>query len=122
MAVEEAVIGGMVGRMALVRYGGALWRNDEMRTLFQIVDGAKDGNRPTEDECYYAMLALSSIVNVIMIQDDKAIRRKVFQEALRRSPQGWLGELVPENPEYQKDRQRLKWLWNMAMGGKPWYV
>jgi hypothetical protein len=33
-----------------------------VRTLFEIVDGAKDGHRPAHDECYYAMLALADLL------------------------------------------------------------
>lgn len=32
-----------------------------MRTLAEIIDGAKDGNKPTHDECYFAMLALDAL-------------------------------------------------------------
>lgn len=32
-----------------------------MRKLVEIIESAKDGQMPTHEECYYAMLALSAL-------------------------------------------------------------
>lgn len=34
-----------------------------MRTLSEIIDSAQDGQRPTEEECYWAMLCLAALYN-----------------------------------------------------------
>ncbi len=95
-----------------------------MRTLFEIVEGAKDGNKPTHDECYYAMLALSAlyhfdhmdlrnireaaegnkpslVMRAKMCADGSFGRSK---KAHATDPQQWLGKEVPENPDYQRMR------------------
>lgn len=91
-----------------------------MRTLFEIVEGAKDGQKPTHDECYYAMLALSALWNfasgdVRKLADEKTkpFARQMYatehhrrnREALNTDPQKYMGNNVPGNPEYDRFRQ-----------------
>jgi hypothetical protein len=93
-----------------------------MRTLFEIVDGAKDGNMPTHEECYWAMLALSALhyfdhsnlrtlcfketTNPIInkLKAEESFKR--FQAALNKSPKEWVGwNNDPANLEYQRMRK-----------------
>jgi hypothetical protein len=95
-----------------------------VRTLFEIVEGAKDGNKPTHEECYYALLALSAlhyfdhheIMNIheaaegnkpsLLLRIKGAFPESFnrFKRALDKDPREWLGKNVPEDPEYQKMR------------------
>lgn len=93
----------------------------KMRTLFEIIDGAKDGNMPTHEECYWAMLALSTlhyIANSKLMQcvsmNISPLKQKIFAEnefktsqaALNKSPKDFVGwNNDPSNPEYQKLRK-----------------
>lgn len=94
---------------------------DQMRTLMEIIESAKDGNKPTHDECYYAMLALSALhsfdhQDLFRFADehhDNGINRFIVEEAFQRSkrayavsPKHYVGwEHDPGNPDYQKFRQ-----------------
>jgi hypothetical protein len=92
-----------------------------MRTLFEIIESAKDGNMPTHEECYWAMLGLSALhyfdhsnlrtlcfketINPIIkkLKAEESFKR--FQLALNKSPKDWVGwNNDPANPEYQKMR------------------
>jgi hypothetical protein len=99
-----------------------------MRTLFEIVAGAKHGNRPTHDECHFAMLALANLLAMDhrdlretctdpkrsqsalwrLLAADGSARR--YQAALDADPQRWLGDDVPGNPEHD---------WFRAAGKRP---
>lgn len=90
-----------------------------MRTLFDIVEGAKDGIKPSHDECYYAMLALDALLHF----DHQDLRRLAYNEtkvpvtilasgsfdrlkrALGCSPLAWLGTQVPGNRDYDRMRR-----------------
>lgn len=107
-----------------------------MRTLFEIVEGAKDSNKPTHDECYYAMLALDSLrhfdhhalMDIYQAGDElkPSLMMRVkgaFPESFRRSkaafdrdPQQWLGNNVPENPEQQRMRKMAFKVFERATG------
>ena len=94
-----------------------------MRTLYEIIENAKDGVMPTHDECYWAMLAYESMLNIdsrnlrneLMAANRplEAIRKlkadnsfNMYKNALNKSPKDWLGpNNDPSNPEYQKFRQ-----------------
>ena len=94
-----------------------------MRTLSEIIDSAKDGNKPSHDECYWAMLALSALHHfdhrALMELPDKTNAQLAFrlnwerEETFRRSkaayaksPQEYVGwNNDPANPEYQRERQ-----------------
>lgn len=92
-----------------------------MRTLGEIIESAKKGNKPSWDECYWAMLALDALHNF----DSRALRNLAYKEknppnfsklqadesfrrckaALAKSPKDWVGRNNdPANPEYQKRR------------------
>jgi len=76
-----------------------------MRTLNEIIEAAKDGDKPTHDECYFAMLALDALT-VFTVRDlrnaafePKRIPptmlanedHKRWQRALNKPPDEWLG-------------------------------
>ncbi len=93
-----------------------------MRTLLEIIESAKDGNRPDYDECYYAVLVLSYLhgfdwqdllvvgggVGVSMLKSRAAESFKRSKKAMSVSPKEYLGwGYDPANPEYQKQRALL---------------
>lgn len=93
-----------------------------MRTLFDIVEGAKDGNKPTYDECYFAMLALSSLhamehaaVNELAGNMSKAKHGLTLKQSFNRSkeafavpPDEWLGTNIPGDKMYDNMRRISK--------------
>ena len=92
-----------------------------MRTLFEIIDGAKSGEMPTHEECYWAMLALDALHtfdSMALIRLAEGPREFMTPEwehaesfrriklALSKSPKEWVGENNdPANPEYQRRRK-----------------
>lgn len=90
-----------------------------MRTLYEIIEGARDGIKPTHDECYYAMLALDSLCTLNRMSLDRVCENptpirctvtaeQVFEQsktAFSVSPRKWLGDNVPENKDYQAMRR-----------------
>lgn len=111
-----------------------------MRTLYEIIESAKDGEKPSHDECYWAMLALSALHHF----DNQDISKLAeyygklgfeknapfgakfrasesfnrFKKALNKSPQEWVGwNNDPSNPEYQKMRQVANRLLSKVIGG-----
>lgn len=94
-----------------------------MRTLNEIIDDAKNGNIPSHEECYYALLTYEAMFNMdhhellhtLLSEKDSPefIRKmkadnsfKMFKNALNKSPKEWLGwDNDPTNPEYQKRRK-----------------
>jgi hypothetical protein len=94
-----------------------------VRTLFEIIDGAKDGNKPEYDECYYAMLAYSYLfqssldhlyklvekgdkVTPVIVNRYAEEDHKMFQAALKTQPDKWIGENNdPNKAEYQAMRK-----------------
>ena len=95
-----------------------------MRTLFEIIEGAKDGNMPTHEECYWAMLALDGlrhfdhmdVMKLCDMDDNPRVvefkRKSYYSESFRRTktalakdPKSWVGPSNdPSNPECQKMR------------------
>ncbi len=96
-----------------------------MRTLFEIVEGAKDGNKPTHDECYWAMLALDALCHFDKMalmgiyeaakENKSSLKMRAEMEypesfnrskkAHAKSPQEWVGpNHDPSNPECQRMR------------------
>lgn len=100
-----------------------------MRTLFEIVESAKDGDMPTHEECLYGMLAYEFLMNM----DHRNLREallsgkelpkvlrelkvensfKTYKSALNSSPKEWLGwDKDPANPDYQMFRETVKAVW-----------
>ena len=94
-----------------------------MRTLSEIIDSAKDGNMPSHEECYWAMLVYNSMFIMEHRQYNEALLvekpapdfiRKMkaensfntYQNMLRKSPKEFMGpDNDPSNPEYQKFRK-----------------
>ncbi len=101
-----------------------------MRTLFEIIESAKDGYMPTHEECYWAMLAFSSMLNIDhnnyfnelmnnkptpdFIKKNKARNSHLmYHNALNVSPKDWLGSFGdPSNSEYQRFRTVSKKVWD----------
>jgi hypothetical protein len=94
-----------------------------MRTLSEISEDAKDGNMPTHEECYWAMLCFNVLLNsdhtklIETLLSDKLspefIRKmkadnshNAYRTALNKSPKDYLGpNNDPSNPEYQRFRK-----------------
>jgi hypothetical protein len=102
-----------------------------MRTLMEITESAKDGQKPTHDECYWAMLALDMLLasanldlraalEHLVIEGRQApselVGNMLLEENFQRSkrvyaadPKVWLGpSWDPSNPQRQKERQTHK--------------
>ncbi|AIF52033.1 hypothetical protein [Pelosinus sp. UFO1] len=96
---------------------------DNMRTLSEIIESAKDGKMPSYEECYWAMLCYESMFNT----DHRALREALLNEkppqefirklkadnsfnmyknALNKPPKEFLGpNNDPSNPGYQEFRK-----------------
>jgi hypothetical protein len=94
-----------------------------MRSLFTIIDTARDGQRPSADESYHAMLVLASLLTMAssdagaMAYDllDPAARQRLAEEGHRRcqaamavAPEAYLGTNVPGNPTNDRLRRIAK--------------
>jgi hypothetical protein len=96
-----------------------------MRSLSDIVTAAKDGEMPTHEECYWAMLALDGLVYFdhhalqrLAYEDTSLVNTPVFQarESFRRrkgfyanDPKSVVGpNNDPANPDYQRQRAVFK--------------
>ena len=107
-----------------------------MRTLFEITDGAKNGQKPTHDECYFAMLALDAL-STFSNSDIRRIYEKAkgtklgpyvnlfcednfrrIKTTLRADPQKWLGDYIPGNLKYDKNRKIALKIFEAAMRGE----
>lgn len=104
-----------------------------MRSLYEIITDAKDGNMPTHEECYYAMLAYDAmfyfdhknLLETLLAekQSPDFIRKlradnshKMYSGAMGKSPKEWLGwNNDPANPEYQKMRRAGEKLLNKVI-------
>ena len=93
-----------------------------MRTLYEIINSAKDGDMPTHEECYWAMLCYEAMLyfdhtnlrDALMKEPAPDFIRKMkaensfnmYKMALDKSPKDWIGtNNDPSNPEYQKRRK-----------------
>jgi hypothetical protein len=94
-----------------------------MRTLSEIIEDTKDGNMPTHEECYWAMLCFNWLLNndhrrlqeelLAENQAPEFIRKmkadnshNAYNTALNKSPKDYLGpNNDPSNPEYQRFRK-----------------
>lgn len=91
-----------------------------MRTLEEIVTTAKDGEMPSHEECYWAMLAFDALHTLdhyavldLANTEMSAKSRRGAGESFRRSkialqvsPRDWMGwNNDPSNPQYQKRRK-----------------
>lgn len=56
-----------------------------MRTLFEIVEGARDGQKPTHDECYFAMLALGYLLGMDHRDGQRPDSLRCFSSAIATS-------------------------------------
>jgi len=88
-----------------------------MRDLNEIIEDCKLNKKPTVDELRYAVIALTSIANLMQSALMEIYRRtdnsfakirienayNAYSNALNKSPKEWLGwNNDPENPEYQR--------------------
>lgn len=92
-----------------------------MRTVFEIVEDAKAGGKPTHDECYFAMLALSALLGMehrelreVCQEGCSQFRRNLtmnssferYKRFLDADPQEWLGpNHTPGTPENNRLRK-----------------
>ncbi len=108
-------------------------KGDIVRTLFEIIDAAKDGEMPTHEECYWAMLAFDALMyfdhhdmqNLVerpqnVLNNPKSYYEKQFRRhktALNTSPKDWVGpNNDPSNPAYQSFRNVGKKLIDKVLG------
>lgn len=93
-----------------------------MRTLYEIINSAKDGDMPTHEECYWAMLCYEAMLffdhknlcDALMKKPEPEFIRKMkaensfdmIKKAMNKSPKDWIGwDNDPSNPEYQQRRK-----------------
>lgn len=94
-----------------------------MRTLSEIIESANSGEKPTHDECYWAMLALDALGAFErmslrrLAKPDSATSAKFewsesfgrIKRALDQDPKVWIGhDNDPSNPDYQRRRITFK--------------
>jgi hypothetical protein len=106
-----------------------------MRTLDEIIESAKDGNMPTHEECYWAMLVYESMLNIDHQQLQEALLPKrvpefirkekannsfnMYKNALNKSPKEFMGpNNDPSSAAYQKMRQMGKRILENFLKGK----
>lgn len=106
-----------------------------MRTLGEILDSADAGGIPDHQECYWAMLALNSLLGfdhrellkagvsaeawsrVGSLKAEESFRR--LKTALAVSPQHWVGpEHDPRRPEVQERKRLSRKIFEKATGEK----
>lgn len=88
------------------------------RTLNDILESAKDGVKPSFDECYWAMLALDALLffdrdALCQLIDESPKVERAADESLKRlrramatNPQAYMGPSNdPSHPAVQKRRQ-----------------
>ena len=99
-----------------------------MRSLYDIIEAAKDGDQPAPSETYHAMLVLVALLNMATqdirrMQESKppfdriwsAENHRRYHEALSVDPVTYLGNNVPGNPEYDRFRKAGLALFEKAM-------
>ncbi len=102
-----------------------------MKDLSEILDNAKDGIKPSYDECYYAMLVLHSLLaqehstTCEMANPNCKIRPVLLKQARSRivqanvsDPQEYLGDNVPGNKRYDSLRRFTKAIGKKLFGEK----
>ncbi len=102
------------------------------KNLYQIIEQAKDGNKPTYDECYWSMLVLDSLLTFSsedlrlakkspkMIDFIISESHKRIKNALGKIPKNFIGwENDPANPEHQKFRKLALKLFDKALKDEP---
>ncbi|MDU2063758.1 MAG: hypothetical protein E6713_02870 [Sporomusaceae bacterium] len=104
-----------------------------IRTLYEIIESTKDGNQPNYAECYWAMLAFNTLLNM----DHRRLREVLLSEkpipefvrklqadnsfnaykgALNKSPKEWLGpQHDPASHEFQRIRKISNGLFEKAL-------
>jgi hypothetical protein len=104
-----------------------------MRTLLEILESAKDGCRPSHEECYWAMLALDgllhfdahalhrlahepgSLFNTPTVQSTESFHR--HKRAFATNPKQYVGwENSPSNPAYLARRRAFQQLAKRVLG------
>ena len=103
----------------------------QVRTLFEIIEAAKDGKTISGTEAMLAMLALEALSTFDHMELERLSehckcqparqtlytgeRFRRWKTALNKSPLDWLGDNVPTNLEYQRRRKiALKLLGKVA--------
>jgi hypothetical protein len=72
---------------------------DEMRTLGEIITSAKDGKKPSYDECYWSMLALDALHHF----DHHALL-----DLMSRYREGWDSPLIGVEAQAEESFRRIK--------------
>lgn len=122
----------MAGNMKLGEY------NQEMKTLREIIEAVKDGEKPDYEDLLYGLLALSHL-HAFDSQDMLKVYKKaqnddspfglkfLAEESFNRSkcamnvpPKEYVGDSHdPSNPEYQRERQLFGKLIDKILNDKP---
>lgn len=110
-----------------------------MRTLGEIIESARNGDKPSHEECYWAMLALDSLQNFDQhaLMDLAGLERNRWdnclvgveakaeqsfervKRALKASPKDWVGwENDPANPDFQAMRRIALHIADLAIKGE----
>lgn len=89
-----------------------------MRTLGEILEAAKSGQRPSPDECYWSLLALEALATFdsaawVRLVEGHGSAMTAYEEqfalwkrALAADPQVWVGpNNDPANPAVQRRRK-----------------
>ncbi len=115
------------------------------RTLMEIVESAKDGQKPSHDDCYWAMLALDylltyanqdlrkSIGHLVVpngkVPNDLTLKIRLNENfernklALGVNPKAWLGPTNdPANPERQRERASNKKIFDHVSEKLGWHT
>ena len=106
-----------------------------MRTLFEIIEAVKDGERPEYDELRYALLAtdfmLTDISQFVLMDlygkgkledwDKKKYETKCEhrQKALNTDPKTYVGSFDPDAPGRQKERAMHKRIFDKLLHDNP---
>lgn len=105
-----------------------------MRNLSEIIETAKDGEMPSHEECYWAMLALDALgfFDHRALSDLANRPNKIFgpdhywkesfnrrKRAYLKDPQTYVGpNNDPSNPDYQKMRTVALKIYDKALKGE----
>jgi len=106
-----------------------------MRTLFEIIEAVKDGERPEYDELRYALLVtdfmLTDIGQFVLMDlygkgklegwDKKKyeIKEELRQKALNTDPKTYVGNFDPDAPGRQKERAMHKRIFDKLLHDNP---
>lgn len=102
------------------------------KTLSEILTAVKDNDPVAEQELRHALIAMENLLTFAMMDirkfvsgNDHSSAVKIHAEAfwrnkrcLKSPPKKWLGDSIPENPEWQDRRKRAEHLMDKALKGQ----